>query len=92
MTKVRFAAQEDMSLTALAQMLKTPEGVSPELVRHEYIDPPFRLRVRDLRIEDGALVGDVGPHYEGLEGRGTLELEKLHVVIAKPVLGGTDAA
>ena len=92
MTKVRFTVQESMSITTLARLLKAPEGVSPELVRHEYIDPPFRLRVRDLRIEDGALVGDVGPHYEGLEERGTLELDKLHVVVAKPILGGNDAA
>ena len=90
MTKVRFVMPAGAVDYPLEKLLGKPANVAPELVRHEYIDPPFRLRVRDLRIEDGALIGDIGPNYEGLDNRGTLDLSKLYVVVAKPVLGGTD--
>jgi hypothetical protein len=92
MNKMRFVLTDQTVNFPLERLLNKPEGVDPTLVRHEYIDPPFRLHVRNLRIEDGVVVGDVGPHYEGLDRHSPLDLSKLYVVVAKPVLGGTDAA
>lgn len=92
MIKVHFATPVGMSVTTLARMLEAPIGVDPELVSHEYLDPPHRLPVTDLCIKDGVLVGTLRPKNDGIDFNKPLELEKLHVIVAKPILGGNDAA
>ncbi len=92
MNVMRFVMPSGAVDFPLERLLDKPEGVHPTLVRYEYIDPPFRLQVRNLRIEEGVLVGDVGPHYEGLDRHSPLDLTKLHVVVAKPVVEVGDVA
>lgn len=92
MNKMRFVMPSGVVDFPLERLLDKPVGVHPTLVRYEYIDPPFRLRVRNLRIEEGVLVGDVGPHYEGLDRHSPLDLTKLHVVVAKSIMEVVDVA
>ena len=87
MPKMRFVIPDSVIDFSMEQLLNKPTNIDPMLVRHEYIDPPFRLRVRNLRIEDGELVGDVGSHYEGLDlKRDTLDARKLHLLLVLPLL------
>lgn len=86
MPKMRFVISDGVVDFPIDRLLNKPTNVDPMLVRHEYVDPPFRLRVRNLRIEDGVLVGEVGSHHEGLGDRSTLDLAKLYVVVSTSVL------
>lgn len=87
MPKMRFVMPDPAPDFQLDTLLQKPVCPTGTIVGYEYIDPPFRLRVRDLRIEDGELVGDVGSHYEGLDlKRDTLDARKLHLLLVLPLL------
>lgn len=91
MPNLRFATPEGMTEEVLAKLLEIPAGVDPKMTSLEYHEPPFRLKVVNPRIENGALVAMVGAHYEGVDLGGDLDINKLYRVVATRVMGSENA-